>query len=163
ESAVAHLPPSNLAIDSARLASALKSRRDEIPAAARRYYHHLAYEVDLQTTDASETVIVERTNDGHAEITVATTDAFDRPYFRRRFGRSETSEVRIYLYGGDDRVVIRGAGGGPRIRVIGGGGQDVVADSAKGGGVNFYATGKGDSVLPGRHVSMSRKPYAPPD
>src|SRR5262249_59588454 len=64
---------------------------------------------------------------------------------------------------GDDRVVIRGAGGGPRIRVIGGGGQDVVADSAKGGGVNFYATGKGDSVLPGRHVSMSRKPYAPPD
>src|SRR5262249_41236480 len=29
ESAVAHLPPSNLAIDSARLASALKSRRDE--------------------------------------------------------------------------------------------------------------------------------------
>ena len=59
--------------------------------------------------------------------------------------------------------MIRGAGGGPRIRVIGGGGQDAVADSAHGGAVNFYATGKGDSVLPGRHVNMSRKPYAPPD
>ncbi len=163
ESAVAHLPPSHLAVDSARLASALKSRRDELPEAARRYYRHLAGEVDLQATDASEIVTVERTDDGHAEITAATAEAPDRPYFRRRFDSKETHEVRIYLHGGDDRVVIRGAGGGPRIRVIGGGGQDAVADSARGGSVSFYATGKGDSVLPGRHVSMSRKPYAPPD
>ncbi len=163
ESAVAQLPPTHLAIDSARLASALKSRRDDLPKAARRYYRHLAGDVDIQATDASEIVTVERTDDGHAEITVATAEAPDRPYFRRRFDSKETQEVRIYLRGGDDRVVIRGAGGGPRIRVIGGGGQDAVADSAHGGAVNFYATGKGDSVLPGRHVSMSRKPYAPPD
>jgi len=163
ESAVAHLPPAHLALDSARLASALKSRRDELPEAARRYYRHLAGEVDIQATDVAETIHVERTDNGHAEITVATLDARDQPYFRRRFDRRETSEVRIYLHGSDDRVVIRGAGGGPRIRVIGGGGEDVVADSAHGGSVSFYATGKGDSVLPGRHVSMSRKRYAPPD
>jgi hypothetical protein len=163
ESAVAHLPPSNLALDSARLASALKSRRDEMPKAARRYYRHLAGQVDLQATDASEMVSVERTDDGRAEIAVATTDAPDRPYLRRRFDRKETSEVRIYLHGGDDRVILRGGGGGPRIRVIAGGGHDAVADSAKGGSVNFYATDKNDSVLPGRHVSTSRKRYAPPD
>lgn len=163
ESAVAHLPPSHLALDSARLASALKSRRDKLPEAARRYYRHLAGEVDLQATDASEIVNVERTDDGHAEITAATAEAPDRPYFRRRFDSKETHEVRIYLHGGDDRVIIRGAGGGPRIRVIGGGGQDAVADSAHGSSVSFYATGKGDSLLTGRHVSMSRKPYAPSD
>ena len=162
ESAVAHLPAAHLALDSARLASALKSRRDELPTAARRYYQHLAHEVDIQATDAPEIVQVERTDDGHAEITIAEGDEADSPYFRRRFDRKETSEVRIYLRGGDDRVVIRGAGGGPRIRVIGGGGQDAVADSANGGSVAFYAQGKGDSVLPGRHVSISRKPYAPP-
>jgi hypothetical protein len=163
ESAVAHLPRPHLALDSAHLANALKSRRDDLPKAARRYYRHLSGEVDVQATDAPETVVVERTDDGHAEITIAESDKADRPYFRRRFDRAETSEVRIHLHGGDDRVVIRGTSGGPQIRVLGGGGQDAVADSARGGSVTFYANGKGDSVLPGRHVSLSTKPYAPPD
>ena len=90
ESAVAQLPPTHLALDSARLASALKSRRDDLPQAARKYYRHLAGDVDIQATDASEIVTVERTDDGHAEITVATAEAPDQPYFRRRFDSKET-------------------------------------------------------------------------
>ncbi len=163
ESAVAHLPAAYIPIDSARLATALEARRDHLPEAARRYYRHLAGDVDIEATDAPETVVVDRQDGDHAEVTVAISETPSEPYFRRKFDSRETSDIRIYLHGGDDRVVIRGAGGGPRIRVIGGGGGDTVADSARGGRVEFYAKGEGDQVLPGRHVSMSGKPYAPPD
>jgi len=46
----------------------------------------------------------------------------------------ETSEVRIYLHGGDDRVERTGPAKGPiRVRVIAGSGSNVVDDSASGG------------------------------
>lgn len=163
ESAVGHLPAAYLPIDSVRLARALKSRRDHLPDAARSYYRHLAGEVDIQATDAPEEVVVERRDGGLVQITVAANDAPSTPYFRRTFDARETSEIRIYLNGGDDRVVLRGASGGPRIRVIGGGGEDVVADSSGGGATDFYPKGDGDRVLPGGHVSVGRKAYAPPD
>ncbi|HEY8256047.1 MAG TPA: BamA/TamA family outer membrane protein [Gemmatimonadales bacterium] len=163
ESAVGQLPAAYLPLDSARLAGALKSRRDHLPEAARSYYRHLAGEVDIQATDAPEEIVVERRDGGLTEITVAANDARETPYFRRAFDGRETKEVRVYLHGGDDQVVIRGGSGGPRIRLIGGGGEDVVADSASGGAIDFYATGDGDRALPGSHISVSRKPYAPPD
>jgi len=163
ESAVARLPAAYLPLDSMRLAGALKARRDRLPEAAGRYYSHLAREVDVQATDAPEVVVVNRMDDGTAEVTVAAADAPDEPFLRRHFDGRETGDVRIYLNGGDDRVVLRGAGGGPRVRIIGGGGEDTVADSSGAGRVRFYAKGDGDHLLPGRHVGVSRKPYAPPD
>jgi hypothetical protein len=36
-----------------------------------------------------------------------------------------------------------------------------VADSARGGAVEFYASGAGDRVLPGRRVAVDRRPYHP--
>lgn len=163
ESAVGHLPAEYRPVDSARLARALKSRRDHLPDAAKAFYRHLAGEVDLQATDKPETIVIERRDGGLADVSMALTKEPGQPYLRRTFDSRETHEIRVYLHDGDDRVLIRGASGGPRVRVIGGGGEDVVADSARGGAVDFYPKGDGDSVLPGRHVDVSRKPYAPPD
>ncbi|MGH7535785.1 MAG: hypothetical protein ACREMG_09380, partial [Gemmatimonadales bacterium] len=165
EGAVANLPPSYLPLDSARLASALKARRDGLLDAAGRYHRHLAGEVDIHATDAAELVVAERQEGGVTELTIASRTAegaFGEPYFRRRFDRRETGEMRIFLHGGDDRVTVRGEGGGGiRLRVIGGGGADQVVDSSRTGPVKLYASGDGDSVLPGRGVAISRKPYAP--
>lgn len=164
EAAAARLPPAYIPLDSARLASALKRRRDALPEAARRFYHHLAGEVEIHATDRAESAVVERLDDRVAEVTIALRHGADSavPYYRRRFDRGETKEIRLVMHGGDDRVLIRGPGeGGVRVRVLPGGGRDTLADSAAGGPVRFYTTEPEDAVLPGREVPVSRKPYAP--
>ena len=79
ESAVAHLPAPYIPLDSARLAGALKERRDHLPEAARRYYRHLAGEVDLHGTAVPEIVNVKRIEGRYADV-------LDR--CRRRAGRA---------------------------------------------------------------------------
>ena len=163
ERAVARLPASYQPLDSARLAGALKQRRDDLPAAAGRFYRHLAEEVDVHTTDADEVIVAQREGDV-SELTVAPRGADGspaEPFFRRRFDRRDTKEVRLYPHGGDDRVIVRGSGGAVRLRVIGGGGQDEVADSSRGGKVEFYPHGENDRVAAGSGLTVSRKPYHP--
>ena len=71
ESAAARLPPSYIPLDSARLANALKQRRDELPEAAQRYYRHLAGEVDMHGTDQNEVAEVQRVDGRFTEVTLA--------------------------------------------------------------------------------------------
>ncbi len=167
ESAVAKMPRSYYRIDSARMASALKHRRDLLPKAADRYYRHLGGQVAVSTTDQDEIVVAERVDPRYTEVSVSLRDsggASAAPFYRRRFDHEETKEVRLFLHGGDDRVVIRGtAGGGVRLRILPGKGTDEVVDSSKGGRVNLYTTEPDDRVLPGRDIAVSRKPYAPRD
>jgi hypothetical protein len=167
ESAVAKLPAPYHRLDSTRLANALKERRDQLPEAARRYYRHLSGEVAVNTTDRDELVVAERVDPRHTEVTVSRKDTAGEaaePFYRRRFDHDETKEVRLFLHGGDDRVVVRGnAGGGIRLRLIPGKGTNEVVDSSRGGRVNLYTTDPDDRVLPGHGISVSRKPYAPRD
>jgi hypothetical protein len=163
EGAVSHLPAEYHPLDSARLASALKQRRDHLPEAARKFYEHLAGEVEVHLTDADESVAVDRVDGDHTEVSVARRkdDSSGEPFFQRRFDHHDTKEVRLFLYGGGDRVVVRGNSGGVRVRVIAGGDQDELADSSRGGPLTLYATDSNDRVLPGRHVAVSRRPYNP--
>ena len=165
EAAAARMPEPYLALDSARLAGALKRRRDALPSAAARFYRHLAGEVAVHGTDRDEIAVVERADGRVAEVTIALRQgdgAAGEPYFRRRFDAGETHEVRLFLHGGDDRIIVRGPGrGGVRVRVLPGAGTDAVADSAAGGAVQLYTTEPADRVLEGRQVGVSRRPYAP--
>jgi hypothetical protein len=166
EGAVNRLPAEYHRLDSAWLARALKQRRNELPDAARKYYEHLAGEVEVHATDADELVVVDRVDGRHTEVSVARRSedaAQGEPFFRRRFDRKDTKEVRLFLHGGNDRAVVRGNSGGVRVRVIAGGGQDELADSSRGGPITLYATDPEDRVLPGRHVAVSRRPYHPRD
>ena len=164
ESAVSHLPETYLPLDSARLAGALKARRDALPEAAASYYRHLAGEVEVHGTDRDDIVVADRVDGRTTELTLATRGAEgadDRTYFRRRFDRGDTKEIRLVLHAGHDRSTVRGADGGMRIRVLPGTGLDTLADSAAGGPVHLYTTETDDVVLPGRDVAVSRRPYAP--
>jgi hypothetical protein len=167
ESAAARLPPSYIPLDSARLAGALKRRRDHLPEAARRYYRHLAGEVEVHGTDRDEVAVVQRVDGRFTEVSLAVVGQDGEPaepYFRRRFDRNETKEIRLMLHSGADRVRVWGEGSdGVRIRVLPGKGSDVVVDSSRGGKITLYTEEATDSALPGSDVAVNRKRYAPPD
>jgi hypothetical protein len=164
EHAVARLPAEYRALDSARLASALKRRRAGLPAYANRYYLLLAREVDVRASDRNEVARVHVENDGstRVELMERTGSTRSAPFFMRRFLPDETKDVRIYLLGGNDHTVITGNGtGGPAIRVIGGGGNDVFADSSRARRADFYDD-RGDNHVDGGTID-TRSYVARPD
>ena len=124
DDAVRRLPPEYYEKDGARMAAALKARRDQLPEAARRLYRLLAGEVDVRGTSQKDVVTARRGGDGSLELAVADRrkdGTLKDPYFRRRFLASETNDVRLYTLGGADSVAVEGSGG-PTLRVIGGDG-----------------------------------------
>jgi hypothetical protein len=164
ERAARRMPPEWYAIDGARLAAALKGRRDSLPEEADRFYRHLAGQVDVQGTNAHELVRVRRHEGGAVEVDVARLaedGTAGTPYFSRRFAPGETDEVRLYLRGGNDRVVVEGPRGGVKVRAVGGAGGDTLDDS-KGGGTRFYDVEGDDKVVEGPGTAWDRRPYEPP-
>lgn len=160
EDAVARMPAAFMPLDSARLASALRRRRDALPVAVERYYRLLSDEVDVHTTDEGESVRVERVDGRFLDVGVTREDG--STVFRRRFDSRETSEIRLYLHGGADQAVVNGTADNPiTVRIVGGGGRDTLVDSTGTGGVRFYDAAGTSTVLgPGSHLD-SRNHDAP--
>jgi hypothetical protein len=166
ENAVRQEPPEFFAKDGARMIAALKSRRDGLPAQARRFYRYINKDVDVFLTDAHERIDAHRFDNGDLELSVRTASAtgepLGEPYFRRRFEASVTKEVRVYLYAGNDKVVVTGGHhGGVLLRAIAGDGVDVLDDSA-GGGTRFSGPKSLDRVVKGPGTHWDRRPYPPP-
>jgi hypothetical protein len=161
DAAARALPAPYFAVDGERMARTLKLRRDRLSEGAQRYYRLLAGEVDVHATDRTETVVVERHEDGSSEVGIylgTGSSVAERPYWRRRFLRTETEELRFFLYGGDDRFVVRGRHGGIPLRIVGGGSAEVL-DSALTGGVTLYTVG--NDRASGR-VGIDRRPFVLP-
>ena len=124
-----------------RLRTLLRIRRDHIPDIAREFYEWLATEVDVHGTDQDELAQIDRMSDGSVTVTLAgkMDKSDEEPFSRRTFFPAETKEVRLYLHGGNDEAMVRGANDGAiTVRIIGGGGNDALTDSTGGDGVRFY-------------------------
>ncbi|HSD26536.1 MAG TPA: hypothetical protein VLL75_04485 [Vicinamibacteria bacterium] len=164
ERAARRMPPEWYPIDGPRLIEAMKRRRDKLVEEADRYYLHLAGQVDVQGTDANEIAHVRRLEGGAVQVEVARAGeqgAEAKPYFSRRFVPGETAEVRLYLRGGNDRVVVEGKEGGVKVRAIGGVGADVLDDS-KGGGTRLYDSEGQNKVVEGPGTGLDDRAYEPP-
>jgi hypothetical protein len=161
DGAVAKLPPEFRQRNAAWLAAALKQRRDQLPDAARRFYAILAREVEVTGSDKADRVVVDHPGQRLVDVTIyPRTDDAVEPVFHRRFDGNDTREVRLYLHGDNDAVVVRGeGGGGPLVRVIGGGGDDRVIDSSRAGRTRFYDA-RGTNEVGGLHrVPLDTRPY----
>jgi hypothetical protein len=111
--AVRQLPPEQYAIGGAWLERTLRARRDALPEASRAFYRLLAHDVDVYGTEEAEVASIRRSPDGAVDLTLSAADEktgepLAPPYFHRSFRAGETSEIRLYLLGGADRVVEEG-------------------------------------------------------
>jgi hypothetical protein len=160
DDAVKQLPPPFYSIDGPWLAGCLKARRDALPDAARRFYALLAREAEVHASNQGDTVEVIRREDGGLDLVASGPEG---PYLRRRFVPDETSEVRVYLKGGDDRAVTHGSGGGDgvKLRVVGGPGNDVL-DDGNSGHTRFYDEAGENRVVKGEGTKFSDRPYTAP-
>src|SRR5881628_3760817 len=154
DAAVARLPAEYYERSGPELARALKRRRDRLGEAAGRFYALLARDVDVHATDQAELAELDRHADGTVTLRLSRRDpgsgggaARGAPYYQRTFRSSETGELRVYLQGGDDRTVVRGAGCRITVRVIGGGQGDELVDSSR-AGVRFYRDSSGSRLDP---------------
>jgi Omp85 superfamily domain len=160
DEAVRHLPAEIYAKNGAELSQALKRRRDHLAEEADVFYRFLAQQVEIHATDAAEVAELTRVDDHHLDVVIAERSAGARPYFRRRFDDRETKEIRLRMFGGDDRVVVRGAGN-PKItlRIMGGEGNDALIDSTRAGGVRFYDAAGNNQVMALRGTRLNTRPY----
>jgi Omp85 superfamily domain len=184
EQAIARLPAAwrEQTTASARLRSALRSRRDAIPAVAMALYQQLATDVDIYGTEDDERAEIVRHQDGSVTVTVGGDDdvrttasspeaahdqpaveAAAEPFYQRTFIPSETKEVRVYLLDGEDHVTVRGAASGAIVvRVIGGYDDDVLADSAGGGATHLYDADGENEVVAARGTHVNARPWREP-
>jgi hypothetical protein len=165
DEAMHQMPPEWYAIDGARMTKDLKQRRDGLVEFARKFYLHLADRVEVRGTDRDDLATVRHFEDGSLEVALAPLGADGSPgapYYQRRFSPKETQEVRVYLYGGNDRLVTSGPKqGGITLRVLGGAGNDVLDDSKSGGADIRDAEGK-NTFLPGPGTQVDERPWKNP-
>ena len=163
DAAVRAMPPEYVALDGERLGEALRGRRDRLARGARLFYLHLARQVDVHLSDQREDVRVERRSDGSMRVRVERRDAGvpARASFDRVFHPDETSDVRVYLRNGEDRVRILGPPGGIRLRMITGEGPSHVDDSV-GGGTRIHASQGDVEVVAGDGTVIDERPYEAP-
>ena len=160
DEAMHQMPPEWYAIDGAQMTKDLRQRRDGLVGYARKFYLHLADRVDVRGSDRADLASVQHFEDGSLQLTLSPLGAggaAGTPYYARRFSPKETQEIRLYLLGGNDRVVASGPRkGGIHVRVLGDAGNDTVDDSQSGG--LDVEDGRGDNVVkrgPGTKVSES--------
>ena len=164
DAAVRRLPPEYFRKSGAALTRALRQRRNHLLQASDRYYALLAGVVEVHGTDDRDVAEVVRLAGGRVSVRLSARSG-GTPYYRRTFDGRETEEIRLYLHGGDDQLIVRssaGSGGGPRIRVIGGGGDDELTDSSRAGRTQFYDDRGNNRFVTRRGTSVDRRHYDEP-
>jgi hypothetical protein len=161
--AIAAMPAEYVALEAERLRRDLRGRRDRLPKVARRFYNHLAREVDVRASDAAEAVQIRWSDAGRLSVEVrdegASSDA--GPLFSRQFDPRETKEVRVYLRGGEDRVQTVGKPGRISLRLIAERGNKVIDDGAS-GRARIYDPDRKTSITRGPGTRIVRRRYQPP-
>ena len=160
DDAVGRLPAAYHELVGERLAEALRTRRDELPGYAARYYDLISRKVDIMATDEDEYARFEHLPNGDLQVRIGVLgdsgEELEPLHFERTFRPAETREVRLYLRGGADRAEISGAEGRITVRIDGGGGGDTFTNASDAGasktyfydyrGNNVFAAGRGASI-----------------
>lgn len=110
-------------LENEKIGDKLKSRRQQLVAAADDYYLNLATRVNVLGTEKDDYISAEGLANGdlHLRLYDAKKDgSADELFFDRVFHTSETKEVVVYGLDGDDRFVLTGNKSPILLRLIGG-------------------------------------------
>jgi hypothetical protein len=147
EEGLKRLPEASYKFRHTELLTILKKRRDNIPAAMSAYYKFINRIVDIRATDKSELVTIADGPDNAMRITIdklnkngETKDQFMDMVYKPEV----TKEIRLYVSGGDDHIIINNANSPIRLRLIDSIGSKTVDVKQAGGRVQFY--GRRDST-----------------
>lgn len=168
EASVKRMPEEIFALHGEEIIAKLKSRRDDLPRVADRYYEILAKEIKIITSNKHELVLVDRFTDS-TRVSIFKIkkegDVKDLLY-KRTFLQAETKNIAIYTLDGNDSIRVSGTGSnGIRVRVIGGHGKDYFSDDSKVAGPcdkTFYYDDPdtGNTIKKGRETRVRIDPPA---
>ncbi|MDT3403571.1 BamA/TamA family outer membrane protein [Mucilaginibacter terrae] len=126
EAALKRLPPEVYKLRHDVLLAKLKKRRDNIPAAMDEYYRFINQTVDLRTSDKNEQVTIADADNKGLRVQISKINKSgeaESTLLDMVYDPEITREVRLYVEGGDDKVIVNNASSPIKLRVIGGTGQ----------------------------------------
>ena len=130
---IKQLPPEIFADIGRKCIDILKSRRDQIPEFARKYYEFLAKQVEVIGTTQKEYFDVSTLPNGDVVVSVyrylRTGRREKTPYYQRTFKPGETKEVRLFGIDGNDVFNVKNHSRKIDLKVIGGPSRDSVLQS----------------------------------
>lgn len=166
EDAIGQMPVEILVGDGLDIMEKLKSRRDQLPIYADKYYRILAREVDVVGSVKHELFEAMYDHAGNLDVRMykIRKGEKDKLFYHRTFYPDETREVRLFGLRGDDVFrVIGESGHTPLLRIIPGTGNDVIDDrsSIRGRGRNtkVYSLGTEDSIMSEGETRLMHIPW----
>lgn len=121
EAALRRLPAEDYKLRHKELFAKLKKRRDHIPAAMSEYYYFINRIVDIRTTDKDERLTISDAPGNAMRIVIDKTSksGTDKGVLMDvTYMPAITKEIRIYVSGGDDQVLVDNSNSPIRLRFI---------------------------------------------
>ena len=147
EEGLKHLPKAVYDLRHDRLLAQLKKRRDRIPAAMSEYFYFINRIVDIRASDKDEQITITDAPEKGMRIVMEKINKNGKnkePLMDIVYNPSITSEIRLYLSDGDDKVLINNSTSPIKLRVIGAKGNKSYEVQQTNKSVQFY--GRKDSV-----------------
>lgn len=149
-------PPEIKPLSAPAIIQTLKERRNHLAAEVMDYYRFLSEEVSVTASDKTELFDITRNDDGSVLVQVykiTKEGEQSTKMFERKFDASDTKEIRLYGFGGNDRFVIRGTEDKIRVRMIGGDGEDKFeSQSSSGKTAIVYDRKDGNNTITGGNL-----------
>lgn len=127
EGALRHLPADIYPLRHDELFRDLKQRRDDMGEAMDRYYRFTNRIVDIRASDKNELALVQASPDSNALVItlrkISKHGKLEDTLMSKAYPADLTREVRLYLSGGDDSVIVDNPSSTVGLRIIGGRGD----------------------------------------
>ncbi len=168
DNAITKFPEEVRDMHGAIIAAKLKSRRDDLPRAIRKYYAELSEEVQIRASNKRDLVKIERKENGDVLVNlchIKKSGSIGKSYYQRVF---EYGIVKtIYIFGLNGKDVFETEGNVENtihVEIIGGNGEDKIIDNAivnkRGKSLTVFDTYGEDNISSSKNIKIQKPKHA---